>query len=158
MNENSRYKSFYFGLMIIVILTINTYSYFQYLRDLNNFNYNDAPSIKLNTIITIYEWTPYGTVLSSGSPRDENDYFEWSITTRWGPGLTWYMMNDTEFWAMMALPQSARTRGSFSYTALLSDEEELASGTFYPQYADTWWFVGINHYTGYNCSVEFIRF
>ncbi|MFX0148594.1 MAG: hypothetical protein ACFE8E_12725 [Candidatus Hodarchaeota archaeon] len=160
MNENSRHKSFYFGLMIIVILTINIYSNFQYLRDLNNFNDKDASSIRSNTITTIYEWTPYGSVMASAPAtiRGENDYFEWSIITLYGPGFTWYMMNDTEFWALIALPQPARTRGSFSYTALLSDEEELASGTFYPQYADTWWFVSINHYTGYNCSVEFISF
>jgi hypothetical protein len=65
------------------------------------------------------------------------------------------MMNDTEFWDMIAMPASSRTRGSFSYTALLSDEELSASGIFYPEYGDTWWFVTINHYTGINCSVEF---
>lgn len=65
------------------------------------------------------------------------------------------MMNDTEFWALVAMQKQWRTRGNFSYTALLSDEEVSASGTFYPQYADQWWLVIINHYTGINCSVYY---
>lgn len=161
MKENSSPKLFYVSLMIIWILTINIQFCFQFLRNSNNFNYNDASSIKSNqSTTTIYDWTPYGSVAASAPAtiRGENDYLEWSINTLYGPGFTWYMMNDTEFLNLVALPNLERTRGSFSYTALLSDEEESASGTFYPQYADTWWFVTINHYTGYNCSAEFTDF
>ena len=93
-------------------------------------------------------------MISIGNNRNENDYFEWSISTSYGPGLTFYMMDATQFSDCLALPRTSRTRGNFTYTALLSDEESSASGTFYPTYSDLWWFVAINHYTGIACSVD----
>ncbi|MFX1478093.1 MAG: hypothetical protein ACFFCI_08170, partial [Promethearchaeota archaeon] len=119
--------------MIVGILTITFCLNFQFLR-IDRFNYNDVPSIKSSQgTVTVYDTTPYGGVVGSGTPiiRDENDYFEWSINTLYGPGLTWYMMNDTELLDLITMPSSSRTRGSFSYTALLSDEEPSASGIFY---------------------------
>ncbi|MFX1477719.1 MAG: Ser-Thr-rich GPI-anchored membrane family protein [Promethearchaeota archaeon] len=143
--------------MIVGILTITFCLNFQFLR-VDKFNYNDVPSIKTSQdTFTVYDTTPYGSVGGTAPPiiRGENDYFEWSLNTLYGPGLTWYMLNETEFLDLIAMPSASRTRGSFSYTALLSDEEPSASGIFYPEYGDTWWFVAINHYTGINCSVEF---
>jgi len=63
-------------------------------------------------------------------------------------------MNNTELLAYAALAGPSRTRGNFSYTALLSDEEASASGTFYPAYSDTWWFVVTAHYSGIDCSAD----
>jgi hypothetical protein len=93
--------------------------------------------------------------VGSGFIRNENEYLEWNLSTIYGPGLTFYMMNDTEFSAFVALTRPQHTRGNFAYSALLSDEEASALGTFYPTYSDTWWLVSTNHYSGVNCSVDF---
>ncbi len=158
MKNNSKFIILYYSLILIGILTINTSFNSQCFRFWDNLNEEDITSIKPSQgTVTYPDSILYGS-LTADSPipdPDENDYFEWSISTLYGPGLTWYMMNDTEFWAIVALQNEWRTRGNFSYTALLSDEELSASGTFYPPYLDTWWLVTINHYTGINCSVYY---
>jgi hypothetical protein len=161
MTLNRNFKLLFNYLMIFMILLITTSQNYQLLRDSNYYIYEGVSSIKSNQSTTsIDETTPYGSFVGSATStiQGEQNYFEWSINTLYGPGFTWYMMNDTEYWDMTALPSTSRSRGNFSYTALLSDEEESASGKFYPLYADTWWFVSINHYTGYSCSVEFTNY
>lgn len=151
MKTKRKFIVLYFSLIIISFLLGNISFKSQSFEE-------EITSIKPSqSTITIYEWNLYG-IVSADSPipdPDENDYLEWSISTLYGPGLTFYMMNDTELGAFVALQNEWRTRGNFSYTALLSDEEASASGTFYPPYLDTWWLLMTNHYTGINCSVYY---
>ncbi len=154
-----RYKSKFirfFVLIIIGILIVDISLDLLVLRNTANSKNEGITSIKSSDgTITIYDYTPAGGVAAQGNIRNEHKYFEWSISTIYGPGLTFYMMNNTELFDLLALAKPSRTRGNFAYTALLSDEEASASGTFYPPYLDTWWFVMVNHYTGINCSVAF---
>ena len=156
MKIKPKFIILYYSLILIGFLIVNTGLNSQSFRLFDNLKEEEITSIKPSQgTVTMYEWTPYGSI-SASSPipdPDEQDYFEWSISTLYGPGFSWYMMNNTDFLALITLQNEWRTRGNFSYTALLSDEEESASGTFYPSYLDTWWFVTINHYTGINCSV-----
>lgn len=157
MKNNSKYVK-YFVVIIIGILTVNFLLGLPVLRNKDNSKNKEITSIKSSGgTITFYDYTPYGSMTADSPIPDPNeqDYLEWSITTIYGPGLTWYMMNDTEFLDLVALPKQWRTRENFSYTALLSDEEVSASGIFYPQYEDTWWLVTINHWFGFNCSVSY---
>ena len=108
--------------------------------------------------MTITVYTPYGFIGATGSTRDENDYLEWSISTNYGLGFTFYMLNNTEKIDLFALPRIERTPGNFAYTALLSNQQASASGIFYPPYLDKWWFVIINHYNGTACSVDFFDY
>ena len=157
MKNNSKYIK-YFVVIIIGILTIYSFLGLPVFRNKDNSKNEDITSIKSSDgTITFYDYTPYGS-MSASSPfpdQNEQDYLEWSISTIYGPGLTWYMMNDTELDDLVALPKQWRDPGNFSYTALLSDEEASASGIFYPQYEDTWWLVTINHWFGFNCSVYY---
>ena len=152
-----RYKSKFirfFVLIIIGILIVNISLGLLVLRNTANSKNEGITSIKSSDgTITIYDYTPAGGVVAQGNIHNEHNYFEWGISTIYGPGLTFYMMNNTELFDLLALAKPSRTRGNFVYTALLSDEEASASGTFYPPYLDTWWFVMVNHYTGINCSV-----
>ncbi|MFX0211750.1 MAG: Ser-Thr-rich GPI-anchored membrane family protein [Candidatus Hodarchaeota archaeon] len=157
MKNNSKFTT-YFELIIIGILILGFFLGLPVLRNKDNSKNEDITKNKSSSgTIIFYDYTPYGSV-SAGSPfpdPNEQDYLEWSITTNYGPGFTWYMMNDTEFANLNAIPKQWRTRGNFSYTSLLSDEEASASGTFYPQYEDTWWLVTINHWFGFNCSASY---
>jgi hypothetical protein len=150
MNITSKLKSILlFGFLMLSIFLAQNYCITHILRDQRE-SVKPAPSTT-----SIYEWTPYGSAVASGYTAGEHDYLEWNISTLYGPGFTWYMMNDSEYWYLAFLRYDWRTRENLSYTVLLSDEEESASGTFYPQYADLWWLVSINHYTGHSCSVAF---
>ena len=131
MTLNRNFKLLFNYLMIFMILLITTSQNYQLLRDSNYYIYEGVSSIKSNQSTTsIDETTPYGSFVGSATStiQGEQNYFEWSINTLYGPGFNWYMMNDTEYWDMTALPSTSRSRGNFSYTALLSDEEESASG------------------------------
>lgn len=157
MKNNLKYKKF-FVFIILGFLIVGLFLGLHVLRNKDSSKNEDTTSINpSNGTITMFEWTPYGGI-TAGSPLpdpNEQDSLEWTITTIYGPGFTWYMMNDTEFSAIIALPAQWRTRGNFSYTALLSDEDVSASGTFYPQYEDKWWLVTINHWFGFNCSASY---
>lgn len=155
-----RYKSKFlkfFVLIIIGTLIVDISLSLLVLKSKPNSKNEVITSIRTSALITIYTTTPYGGIWASGNTKNENDYCEWSISTSYGPGLTFYMMNNTQLWDAVALPRESRTRGNFEYTELLSDEETYASGTFYPSYWDNWWFVAINHYTGYDCSVDTVE-
>ena len=149
-------KSRFYGLILLIILCVlstNTLLYLFTLENISNSSNDEISSINSSATLTIFADTPYGGIMGSGSNRDENNYFEWAISTTYGPGLTFYMFNYSQFQALLAMNREDRIPGSFEYTALLSDEESSASGTFYPAYSDQWWFVAINHYTGYDCQV-----
>ncbi|WP_371804114.1 Ser-Thr-rich GPI-anchored membrane family protein [Candidatus Lokiarchaeum ossiferum] len=144
-----------FHKLILLIMILNTTS----ISMLFSFNkkseiYLQQPNPSSDTVWTISTTTLYGALSASCYEIDENNYFEWSIHTTYGPGLTFYIMNDTEFDYCWALSNTDRTPGNFTYTALLSDEETSASGIFYPEHADEWYFVIINHYVGVACQVE----
>jgi len=156
LRHKSKFKRF-FVLLIIGILIVNIFLGLSVLRNTANSKNEWVTSPKSSATFTVITTSPYGGFAASGNTRDENYYLEWSISTIYGPGFSFYMMNDTELWAYVALASSSRTRGNFAYTALLSDEEASASGTFYPAYSDTWWFVVTNHYTGSDCSVDFFN-
>ncbi|MFW9969017.1 MAG: Ser-Thr-rich GPI-anchored membrane family protein [Candidatus Odinarchaeota archaeon] len=156
MIDKSKSKFVWFSLIIFIILEISILFNNQLLVNLHNSHYKNGLTIKTSQSTTsIDQDTPYGSAMGGGYYSNKQAYLEWSLNTTYGPGFTWYMMNDTEFWDMGALPYNLRTRENLIYTALLSDEEESASGIFYPQYSDVWWYVSINHYTGYACSVTF---
>ncbi len=150
-----------FIMCLVVIITLGGVDPFlapQVLRNKDNKNDEVLTFLKSSQgTVTFPDTAPYGGIIAHGSipDRGEQDYLEWDITTIYGPGLTWYMMNDTEHSDFVALQNEWRTRGNFSYTALLSDEEASASGTFYPPYLDQWWFLTTNHYTGTACQAEF---
>ena len=125
------------------------------LRNTANSKNEGITSPKSSATYTITSDTPSGGFVALSSSRNENNYLEWSISTIYGFGFTFYMMNSTEYSTYIALAAPSRTRGNFAYTALLSDQEASASGIFYPPYSDTWYFVVTNHYTGFACSVDF---
>jgi len=155
-----RYKSKFirfFGLIIIGFLIVDTFMGLFILRNTNISNNEGITSPKSSATFTVTAASPYGGFAGTGNTRDENSYLEWSISTIYGPGFSFYMMNDTELFAYAALAGPSRTRGNFAYTALLSDEEASASGTFYPAYSDRWWFVATAHYSGVDCSAEFFN-
>ena len=156
MKNNSKYIK-YFVVIIIGILTVNFLLGLPVLRNKDNSKDEEIKSIKSSDgTVTFYDYDAINSLSGIwGGIQDEQDHFEWSISTIYGPGFTWYMMNDTDFWDLVALANQWRTRGNFSYTEFLSDEEASASGIFYPQYSDTWWLVAINHWYGYNCSVTY---
>lgn len=152
-----RYKSKFirfFGLIIIGFLIVDTFMGLFILRNTNISNNEGITSPKSSATFTVTAASPYGGFAATGNTRDENSYLEWSISTIYGPGFSFYMMNDTELFAYAALAGPSRTRGNFAYTALLSDEEASASGTFYPAYSDRWWFVATAHYSGVDCSAD----
>ncbi|MHA1191894.1 MAG: Ser-Thr-rich GPI-anchored membrane family protein [Promethearchaeota archaeon] len=154
MRYKSKFK--FFVLLIIGILIVNIFMGEFVLRNTANPKIDELTSIKSSGTFTVTVASPYGGFAAEGNVRNENDYLEWSISTIYGPGFTFYMMNNTELFAYLALASTSRTRGNFAYTELLSDEEASASGTFYPTYSDTWWFVVTNHYTGTACSADFV--
>lgn len=159
MKNNSKYIK-YFLVIIIGILTLGFFLGLPVLRN-NDYSKNeDITSIKSSDgTITIYDYNPYGTLFgSSALTHGEQEYFEWSISTLYGPGFTWYIMNNTDFVNLVAFQPQWRTRGNFSYTELISDEEVSASGIFYPNYSAQWWLVAINHWFGYNCSAYYTDF
>ncbi|MHA1107086.1 MAG: hypothetical protein ACTSPN_15430 [Promethearchaeota archaeon] len=126
MRYKSKFK--FFVLLIIGILIVNIFMGEFLLRNAANSKYEGIPSIKsIGTYTVDAATTLYGAVGAEGNTRNENDYLEWSISTIYGPGVTFYMMNYTEIFVYMALPNPSRTRGNFTYTALLSDEEAAAS-------------------------------
>ena len=152
-----RYKSKFirfFALLIVGILVVNISLDLFVLRNIPNSKNEEVASPKSSATFTVTTASPYGAFAATGNVRDENDYLEWSISTIHGPGFSFYMMNNTELFAYAALPGPSRTRGNFAFTALLSDEEASASGTFYPAYSDTWWFMVTAHYSGTDCSAN----
>ncbi len=153
MRHKSKFKRF-FVLLIIGILIVDIFFGLSVLRNTANSKNEGVTSPKSSATFTVPAASPYGGYAATGNTRDENYYLEWSISTIYGPGFSFYMMNDTELFAYAALAGPSRTRGNFAYTALLSDEEASASGTFYPAYSDRWWFVVTAHYSGINCSAD----
>jgi len=149
MRYKSKFKRF-FVFLIIGILIVDIFLGLSVLRNTAN-SKNEGITLRKSHSAK-YGPSPVvsGLAIFHGDFGDENDYIEWSISTISGPGGTFYMMNNTEKVALEALPLSSRTRGNFEYTALLSDEEASASGTFYPAYSDTWWFTLVFHYTSFS--------
>ena len=155
MNNKSKSK-INFKMIIVGILITNFIISFQISSIKDNPKTENVLSIKASDgSVTILATTWFGSIMALSSNRDEQDYFEWSINTIYGPGLSWYMMNDTEFWYYVGLDNTLRTRGNFPYTELLSDEESSASGIFYPPYSEVWRFLATNHYVDILCKVEF---
>jgi hypothetical protein len=118
---------------------------------------NDISAPKSSTTAySVSESTPYGAYTANHDTRTEHDYFTWTITTLSGPGISFYIMNETEFDYFAALTNNDRTPGNFDYSSLLSHEESSSSGTFNFPSTDKWYFVCTNHYTGSDttCEVE----
>ncbi|QEE14547.1 Ser-Thr-rich GPI-anchored membrane family protein [Promethearchaeum syntrophicum] len=146
-------------MIIIGILIINIITGFQALlvdnAPIENVSLENISPDAGSGVISILETTPYGGLFASGWDHNEHEYYELNIVTNFGPGLTWYMMNDSEYLYNIGLDRNSRTRGSFPYTELLSDEELSASCVFYPLYSDKWYVVAINHYEFTASEIEF---
>ncbi len=147
-------------MIIIGILIINIIAGFQALlvdnAPIENVSLENISPIDAGSgVISILETTPYGGIYASGWDHNEHEYYELNIVTNFGPGLTWYMMNDSEYLYNIGLDRNSRTRGNFPYTELLSDVELSASCVFYPLYSDKWYVVAINHYEFTASEIEF---